>query len=302
MPKIGRNDPCPCGSGKKYKQCHLLIEEAAAAEQLRLRRSVDTLMPKIIVAAQAQVGAIPAAFDRFWEGKYTAEQLEELDDLEGRGGERFLTWFAFDYPLEDGRTLVEQLATGDAGRSDSAEVQDNQEDHDNQQPDAPDFTAAEAQLLRDWANVRLRPYLAQSVRKGQGMQVSDLLDERTYEVDDQAASRRVEPGEVIVAHLVPAGTRYYVAGAAAHLTEDTREKLREFADLHLEALRREQPDAGWDDMIRTRSETLNHFVMQLPVEEPNPTLLDNIVMQTRISLKLAGESLGIGQKDNTEGL
>jgi hypothetical protein len=22
VPKIGRNDPCPCGSGKKYKQCH----------------------------------------------------------------------------------------------------------------------------------------------------------------------------------------------------------------------------------------------------------------------------------------
>jgi len=21
MPKIGRNDPCPCGSGKKYKKC-----------------------------------------------------------------------------------------------------------------------------------------------------------------------------------------------------------------------------------------------------------------------------------------
>jgi preprotein translocase subunit SecA len=22
LPKVGRNDPCPCGSGKKYKQCH----------------------------------------------------------------------------------------------------------------------------------------------------------------------------------------------------------------------------------------------------------------------------------------
>lgn len=22
-PKIGRNDPCPCGSGKKFKKCHL---------------------------------------------------------------------------------------------------------------------------------------------------------------------------------------------------------------------------------------------------------------------------------------
>ncbi|HMY58664.1 MAG TPA: SEC-C metal-binding domain-containing protein [Pseudomonadota bacterium] len=21
-PKVGRNDPCPCGSGKKYKKCH----------------------------------------------------------------------------------------------------------------------------------------------------------------------------------------------------------------------------------------------------------------------------------------
>jgi uncharacterized protein YchJ len=21
-PKAGRNDPCPCGSGKKYKKCH----------------------------------------------------------------------------------------------------------------------------------------------------------------------------------------------------------------------------------------------------------------------------------------
>jgi preprotein translocase subunit SecA len=26
--KVGRNDPCPCGSGKKYKKCHLLLENA----------------------------------------------------------------------------------------------------------------------------------------------------------------------------------------------------------------------------------------------------------------------------------
>ncbi len=28
--KIGRNDPCPCGSGKKYKQCHMKEDMAAA--------------------------------------------------------------------------------------------------------------------------------------------------------------------------------------------------------------------------------------------------------------------------------
>ena len=29
MAKIGRNEPCPCGSGKKYKQCCLAKDEAA---------------------------------------------------------------------------------------------------------------------------------------------------------------------------------------------------------------------------------------------------------------------------------
>ena len=29
--RAGRNDPCPCGSGKKYKKCHLPIDEGVAA-------------------------------------------------------------------------------------------------------------------------------------------------------------------------------------------------------------------------------------------------------------------------------
>ncbi|HET6414396.1 MAG TPA: preprotein translocase subunit SecA [Anaeromyxobacter sp.] len=29
QPKVGRNDPCPCGSGKKYKKCHGATETAA---------------------------------------------------------------------------------------------------------------------------------------------------------------------------------------------------------------------------------------------------------------------------------
>jgi tetratricopeptide (TPR) repeat protein len=29
MAKIGRNDPCSCGSGKKYKRCCLAVDQAA---------------------------------------------------------------------------------------------------------------------------------------------------------------------------------------------------------------------------------------------------------------------------------
>jgi hypothetical protein len=35
MTKIGRNDPCPCGSGQKYKRCCLPRDEAAAVERAR---------------------------------------------------------------------------------------------------------------------------------------------------------------------------------------------------------------------------------------------------------------------------
>jgi len=37
MAKVGRNDPCPCGSGQKYKRCCLPREEAAAAERAAAR-------------------------------------------------------------------------------------------------------------------------------------------------------------------------------------------------------------------------------------------------------------------------
>ena len=38
-------------------------------------------------------------------------------------------------------------------------------------------------------------------------------------------------------------------------------------------------------------------MMALPVEAPDPSILDNIITQTRISLKLAGKSLQIGKPE-----
>lgn len=44
--KTGRNDPCPCGSGQKYKKCCEAKDEAArtkdlAAEQAKLPDTLD---------------------------------------------------------------------------------------------------------------------------------------------------------------------------------------------------------------------------------------------------------------------
>lgn len=275
MSKVGRNDPCPCGSGKKYKQCHLPIEEAHRSESLRLRRAVDTLLPKVVDAAQAMPDAVAQAFPRYWQDRYTPDQLGELDDLEDRGADRFLTWFAFDYRLDDGRTLVERLAAD---------------------PSALELTEQEAALLPEWGPTRLRAFAVEGVEKGQSVQVREMLEDQRYEIEDHAASRRVLVGEILVGHLLPAAGHFYIGGAAAHLTEDTREKLDEFLKLHLEAYTRDNPGAGPVDLIRERSEVLNHFVMQLPVEAPDPTVLDKILLQTKVALQLAGESIGIVEK------
>lgn len=37
--KVGRNDPCPCGSGKKYKRCHLTLPAALDAAFAHAQRS-----------------------------------------------------------------------------------------------------------------------------------------------------------------------------------------------------------------------------------------------------------------------
>src|SRR5258708_6888026 len=37
MSKIGRNDPCPCNSGKKYKKCHGSLTFAAPPPQPQFR-------------------------------------------------------------------------------------------------------------------------------------------------------------------------------------------------------------------------------------------------------------------------
>ncbi len=315
MPKVkpkkarpGRNDPCWCGSGRKYKDCHMPLADALRSRQRKLRQAQDTLLPKIIEVTQSMPDTIPPALELFWQGKYTPEQMTELDDLEDRGAERFLTWLAFDYLLDNGHTLVETLAESGAETGFEADEY-------------------EAQLLREWASVRMRPYVVEEVTKGKGMVVRDLLNDAVLYVEDHAASRRIEPEEVLVGHVVPVGAQvlddqaaayeatsglaestdvvmpsepsehdiatrqiYYVAGAVAHLTSDTGEKVVEFANLHLEDAQRAHPETTLDDLPRLRSHVFNHFVMELP-EEHTPGLLDDVLLRTRTALQLAGVPL-----------
>jgi len=55
MGKVGRNDPCPCGSGQKYKKCCLHKAEPASPFESALE--VDARPGHIPVAAQVRFDA-----------------------------------------------------------------------------------------------------------------------------------------------------------------------------------------------------------------------------------------------------
>ncbi len=279
MAKIGRNDPCPCGSGKKYKQCHGPIDAAREAEVRLLRKANDSLTEKVMDQAAQFADEFSAALGRFWNNKYRVSEIEQLDDLEERGAERFLTWFMFDSADATGRSPIQRLADD---------------------PVVLELDPTEETLLPTWADVRLRPYEISDTLKGQGLVANVLWDDTALTIEDQAAARRVEPGEVLIVHLTPVGEGFLVAGAAAHLSADTVPQLREWLELHLEQLRSTRPDATYDDLIRERSEILNHFVMALPREEQEANQLQLLIDNTRVLMAATGASLGLARAEEEQ--
>jgi len=65
MSDIGRNDPCPCGSGKKYKRCCLAKDAPAPA---RGRRGTDSALASLMrFARRAELDGDRAAAEvTFW--------------------------------------------------------------------------------------------------------------------------------------------------------------------------------------------------------------------------------------------
>lgn len=98
MEKPGRNDPCYCGSGKKYKQCHMVADLAAEREERVWAAAARDLRLDLFEFADEERfdDAAGEAAALYWNDLYTAETLGLMSPSEA---ERFLDWFAFDYSL-----------------------------------------------------------------------------------------------------------------------------------------------------------------------------------------------------------
>jgi len=73
MAKPGRNDPCPCGSGDKYKKCCLPKEEGVEREQLA---KVETRRAESAAAHRLPLRDVKAAIGAILSGAGDAEEDE----------------------------------------------------------------------------------------------------------------------------------------------------------------------------------------------------------------------------------
>jgi hypothetical protein len=73
MAKPGRNDPCPCGSGDKYKKCCLPKEEGVEREQLA---KVETRRAESAAAHRLPLRDVKAAIAAILSGAGDAEEDE----------------------------------------------------------------------------------------------------------------------------------------------------------------------------------------------------------------------------------
>ena len=84
--KIGRNDPCWCGSGKKYKHCHMREDRAKAEQQAAKPRPESTarplspsLPPEPALPPEPEVPPEVAAENARWEQFETAKLEEQIN-------------------------------------------------------------------------------------------------------------------------------------------------------------------------------------------------------------------------------
>ena len=193
--KIGRNTPCPCGSGKKYKKCCLLgdwIDGKTVSELLEDAAGWILNEPEL----DNEFEAVLEEYGNAWV-------MKESDfDL-------LLDAFIFDRKLEGGETPFQHFLN-------QAEITDSH-----------------LPVYRGFEDNVFSIFEVLEVYEGVGMKMKDLLWEKEYFVKENKGSYQLEPGYIVFCRLSPFRSRFIIIspGTHAYLPEVgyvIKRKLRHF--------------------------------------------------------------------------
>ena len=195
MKKLGRNDPCPCGSGKKYKQCCLNAAEAEIANDRSkaVTKAIEWLFTKHEHAARE-------ALDNGFFGGLDEDQCARLQSLPEDSYAGIMI-NAMEWLLADGFISIKgqehRVSEWLLGRG------------------GPLFSAEQRQWLERLTALPLRLYEIVDALPGTSMMLRDvILPERPpILVQEKTGSQQAKRYDLIAARIVPVDTHFELSGA-----------------------------------------------------------------------------------------
>ncbi len=187
-PDLGRNQPCWCGSGRKYKKCHL------HHEQLPLDERAAWLYQKAIIFL----------VDGPWRGAvmeaaHVRAQFDEAADALLR---------ALTTPLVTDTILVEGGAFADFVATRGVLLPED-----------------ERLLAEQWLLIDRSVYEIEHVRRGAGFTMRDVRTGDVHQVRERTASQTVQAGALVCARVVPAGDTTQIFGGMEPVALHQRDEL-----------------------------------------------------------------------------
>lgn len=186
MAKVGRNDPCPCGSGKKYKRCCLSQTAAPPADLLwRRLRAIDDEQTHQLLKHAARLyddEGIEAAWADYAGG--------DLDDFhpDSPHNQAFFPWYLYNW-RPDTADVAGELAGLTIAESYLKRYGKRLSD-------------LERSLIGLIANAPYSFHEVVTCEPGQGYRLRDVLLDQEVEVMEQAGSQMCQPGDLLFGRVI----------------------------------------------------------------------------------------------------
>jgi len=250
--KISRNDPCPCGSGKKYKNCCMAHDKAAQAERVAWERAAQDMRLALIGFAKEKqfVQDLAVALGLFWQDRYAATTIHLMNVDESL---RFFDWFANDYTLaQENLRLVEVYR--------------------RQVADA--LNEYEAAMLDGWiASLPGSAFIFEGTDAENRAILQDLfLPDRRVAVRDQAAAAYGEQGQILLARPLPEHTDLRLYGATVVLPSQEKDALQTYVNQARQTYLEAYPGTEMHHFLRDRAYLLTHYALEWADREQRPAV------------------------------
>jgi hypothetical protein len=198
MTTVGRNDPCPCGSGRKFKHCCLRVQDSEDSLRVRLRSAEGALVPALFSYAAQEFGSefFDEAWDEFFLWNDAPADIENSKEF----GTTFDPFFVVDFvpdvaedPLPEGWP-TEPLALQFLHQVESA----------------PEL---HREFILQACKSPASFFVVEAVIVGRALDIRDVLTGQRFHVLEQSASRTLHVGDVLFTRVVTAGGGSIMIGA-----------------------------------------------------------------------------------------